>query len=124
MDSYIILQREKLFILFKLLVSFLLSVMVRIQETSQDQGGWRNVGRKNSGRRDNRVWDVADGRRRRDSSSEVKSFFITEFGEKWKAKDLFFEFKELGRLMRLLSLLKVIGEGEYTALFVSSTWRA
>lgn len=30
------------------------------------------------------------------------SFFVIEFGEKWKAKDLFFEFKELGEIAEVI----------------------
>lgn len=31
-------------------------------------------------------------------SENNTSFFVTDFGEKWKAKDVYFEFKELGEI--------------------------
>lgn len=40
-------------------------------------------------------WDVAGGGRKKEGAA-VTSVFFTQFGSKWKAKDLIFEFKELG----------------------------
>ncbi|XP_058750760.1 uncharacterized protein LOC131623755 [Vicia villosa] len=57
---------------------------------------WHRV--KGGGRRVEK-WDIArDDRRKSSLGSRSSSFFVTEFGEKWKAKDLFFEFKVLGEI--------------------------
>lgn len=42
-------------------------------------------------------WDVASGDRAKASENST-SFYVTEFGERWKAKELYYEFKELGEL--------------------------
>lgn len=48
-------------------------------------------------------WDVAVGDNKKKKENEgvgkpYTSFFVTEFGDQWKAKDLLFEFKSLGEL--------------------------
>lgn len=69
--------------------------MVHYQEYAD---GWKRVDRKFEGKRPNGEWDVAGGGRKRAINAEVTSFFITEFGDEWRAKDLFFELKEIGEI--------------------------
>lgn len=64
--------------------------------------GWRKVIRKKSWRMDEGLWDIAVGSTKRVMGMEVTSFFITEFGDNWKARDLLFEMKELGEVIEVV----------------------
>lgn len=41
-------------------------------------------------------WDVAGGGGKKEAGKSVSTFYVTNFGNSWKARDLLFEFKELG----------------------------
>ncbi|XP_058734175.1 uncharacterized protein LOC131605900 [Vicia villosa] len=58
------------------------------------KGQWQVAG----GGRDRKLqWDIArEGGRRMNEKDIISSFFITEFGVRWRARDLLMEFKELG----------------------------
>ncbi|XP_058783228.1 uncharacterized protein LOC131657894 [Vicia villosa] len=57
-------------------------------------GKWQKV--REGGRREVK-WDIArEGKRMAKGSETSSSFFITEFRDRWRARDLYFEFKELG----------------------------
>lgn len=45
---------------------------------------------------------MADGGRSRGEDETVTSYFITTFGDKWKAKDLFMDLKEYGALSEVV----------------------
>lgn len=60
---------------------------------------WRKVTRKLVGTREVGLWDVAVEGRKRNDGAEVTSFIITEFSDKWKARDLLIELKELGEIV-------------------------
>src|SRR4051812_48282627 len=64
--------------------------------SQEESDGWRKVGRRKGRNSGSGYWDVAGGGAGRLES--VSTTFLTEFGEKWKARDLFFELKELGDL--------------------------
>lgn len=76
--------------------------------------GWRRVGKvqqRNAGRE---KWDVTYrviNKRQQEGSISGKNngnirnfttFFITEFGDKWRVQDLFFELKEFGELEEIV----------------------
>src|SRR4051812_12859635 len=64
--------------------------------------GWRKVTYKYGGKKSIGVWDIENGGRKRSSEGEITSFFFTEFGDTWKAKDIFFELKEFGELVEVV----------------------
>lgn len=50
-------------------------------------------------------WDVAGGdkgKRKMDEGVSSKSLFVIEFGDQWKAKDLYFELKALGEIDKVV----------------------
>ncbi|XP_058726994.1 uncharacterized protein LOC131598405 [Vicia villosa] len=59
------------------------------------QGGWHQVNRKGKHSFSSNKWDIMKNASE-GSIGEVTSFFITDFDHKWRARDLFFEFKDLG----------------------------
>lgn len=61
-------------------------------------GEWRRVGQRRGGSANTKC-DISTGGKKKeegDLRGISSSFFIIEFGNRWKANDLFFEFKELG----------------------------
>ncbi|XP_058732712.1 uncharacterized protein LOC131604256 [Vicia villosa] len=61
------------------------------------EGLWHKV--RGEGRRRETKWDIArEGKRMDKQKASSSSFFVTEFGDRWKARDLFFEFKNLGEI--------------------------
>lgn len=69
--------------------------MVHFQDS---ENGWRRVVQKPGGKGVAGSWDVAAGGRKMDLDAVVTSFFITEFGDNWKANELFYKLKELGEM--------------------------
>src|SRR4051812_31435620 len=65
-------------------------------------GGWRQVQRRKTGHGGHISWDVAVGEGKRGASTVVSSFFITEFGEGWRASDLLFELKDFGDIVEVV----------------------
>ncbi|XP_058759365.1 uncharacterized protein LOC131632637 [Vicia villosa] len=64
--------------------------MERVNRTGQ----WKIVG---GGGGKKLQWDIAkEGRRRVNGKDVISSFFVMEFGVRWRARDLLMEFKELG----------------------------
>lgn len=70
--------------------------MARIHVTDD---GWSKVTKKFGGKRATGVWDIAGGGRKRTTKVDVTYFFIIEFGDIWKANDLFFDLKEFRELV-------------------------
>lgn len=64
--------------------------------------GWRKITKKSVGTRDVGSWDVAVKGRKQNDGAEVTSFFISVFGDKWKARNLLFELKELGEIVEVV----------------------
>ncbi|XP_058752176.1 uncharacterized protein LOC131625325 [Vicia villosa] len=65
-------------------------------------GIWRKVdhSRKSSPR-----WDIANGGKGKLEARDeaiVTSFFVSEFGARWKALDLFYEFKAFGDIVEVV----------------------
>lgn len=58
-------------------------------------------GKKTWGR-DGGVWDIAVGSKKMEPEMKILSFSITEFGDKWKARDLLFEMKDLGEVVEVV----------------------
>ncbi|XP_058745968.1 uncharacterized protein LOC131618827 [Vicia villosa] len=64
---------------------------------NQGAGEWRKVGGGNRSGRESVRWDIMKNETG-GIAGPVSTFYVTDFGEQWKAKDLFFEFKDLGML--------------------------
>lgn len=64
-------------------------------------------------------WDVDGGdkgKRKMKEGDHITNFFVIEFGDQWKAKDLFFKFKDLGDIDEVAFHLEGIAEAEDLAL--------
>ncbi|XP_058775246.1 uncharacterized protein LOC131649501 [Vicia villosa] len=57
--------------------------------------GWTTVERNSFRREGVGKWDVARGEGRKTEGAAASSFFFTEFGSRWKTRDLMFEFKDM-----------------------------
>src|SRR4051812_27957641 len=62
---------------------------------NQTGGGWQEVRRKGRQANFSSRWDILKNSSD-DSKGIITSFFITNFDNRWRARDLFFEFKDLG----------------------------
>ncbi|XP_058775836.1 uncharacterized protein LOC131650123 [Vicia villosa] len=62
---------------------------------NQTGGGWQEVRRKGRSANFSSRWDILRNSTE-GSKGVITSFFITNFDNRWRARDLFFEFKDLG----------------------------
>lgn len=67
----------------------------------EGNGGWRKVERRNKRLGGPSRWHIAGSGVGR-FEGLTTSFFITEFNDNWKAKDLYFELKDLGDLVEVI----------------------
>lgn len=73
------------------------SCLFMARYTNQDEG-WKIVGKEHQRHVAKEKWDVVDGGLKKGAEDIVTFFFTTEFGKKWSAKDLFYELKKHGDL--------------------------
>lgn len=60
--------------------------------------GWKRVGKEHPRHGEKGTWAVVDEGKEKVVEDIVTSFFIREFGNKWSAKNLFYELKEYSDL--------------------------
>lgn len=73
-----------------------------MSQAKEDYDGWKKVTKKKMVRREIGVWDVVVEGRKREMGMELSSFFITEFSENWRARDLLFELKGFGEIVEVV----------------------
>ncbi|XP_058740938.1 uncharacterized protein LOC131613268 [Vicia villosa] len=63
---------------------------------SNEVEGWKKARNHNRGKRHEKSGSIEKGGRREEGKSTTTTFFVTKFDDKWEARDLYHEFKELG----------------------------
>lgn len=75
------------------------------RKACEGEGGWRTVGNCIKGTVTAR-WDIANGGKQKEDGRErgvSTTYFVTEFGSRWRTNDLFYEFKELGEVEEVVT---------------------
>ncbi|CAI8598784.1 unnamed protein product [Vicia faba] len=70
--------------------------MVRIVDTNSNNDVWTKVVNKNGSGKVITKWDVSGSGRRKGNGLSLSTFFVIKFNDKWRANDLYVEFKLLG----------------------------
>lgn len=67
-------------------------------DKSKGRGGWREARKHKHGQARKGSLEIGEKRGARVDVSAIMTFFVTEFDEKWEARDLYHEFKDLGNI--------------------------